>query len=166
MNTTVQFNTSTIVIYSVIVLVSAFVCGFACEAIVKSKGHPKGHWFLCGFLLGWIGLLLAVLKPRAVAKQDAPQQPTYANNAPQQPFYEQQVPPQQPIYAQQDPPQQPIYDQQVPPQQPIYDQQVPPQQQQAFTGSTAPHGDWVCPVCSTVNKGDFCLNCGKTNPFR
>lgn len=144
MNTTVQFNTSTIVIYSVIVLVSAFVCGFACEAIVKSKGHPKGHWFLCGFLLGWIGLLLAVLKPRAVAKQDAPQQPTYANNAPQQPFYEQQVPPQQPIY----------------------DQQVPPQQQQAFTGSTAPHGDWVCPVCSTVNKGDFCLNCGKTNPFR
>ena len=133
MNTTVQFTTSTIVMYVVIVLVSAFVCGFACEAIVKSKGHPKGHWFLCGFLLGWIGLLLAVLKPRAVAKQNAPQQPTYANNAPQQP---------------------------------IYAQQVPPQQQQAFTGSTAPHSDWVCPVCSTVNKGDFCLNCGKTNPFR
>ena len=149
MNTTFQFTTSTIVMYSVIVLVSAFVCGFACEAIVKSKGYPKGHWFLCGFLLGWIGLLLAVIK------QNAPQQPTYANNAPQQPFYEQQVPPQQPIY-----------DQQVPPQQPIYAQQVPPQQQQAFTGSTAPHSDWVCPVCSTVNKGDFCLNCGKTNPFR
>lgn len=54
------------------ILVGMCVWGFLARYIVKSKGYPdelnKGFWW--GFFLGWIGLIVCVVKPQYQSQFD------------------------------------------------------------------------------------------------
>jgi hypothetical protein len=40
------------------------VCGFICSVIAGNKGRSSGWFFLMGFILGPLGIILALVLPR------------------------------------------------------------------------------------------------------
>ena len=59
------------------ILLWCIIWGFVTRAIVKGKGYENsGSWFLCGFFLGIIGVIVAACKPAVNVPQSyAPVQP-------------------------------------------------------------------------------------------
>ena len=130
-------------------LIGCTIWGFVVRYIMKNKGYTNlGTWFVCGFFLGIIGLVIAITRPDL-------SRPPFPNGNPYgQPPYG------QPPYGQ------PPYGQPYPNQQ--YAQPMMQQYQQPYTQPmqaqpTANQPQGVrCQTCGMMNTPGsvFCAGCG------
>ena len=50
-------------VYVILIIVFAFIWGFATDAVVRGKGYDSSGWFLWGFFFGIIAFIVALSKP-------------------------------------------------------------------------------------------------------